>query len=600
MDNSVINIAEQGAKCDAWNPGISSKIPTSLQPLITLFRDEVSSVGYQQIKELSDCFGLKEAELIAFRPERLVIHELLIRVTSDLSVPDGPNYEDLGINLRSMVSTIFHKFALPEMPTIDQAFTDEMSRANEYINSQLAEQIFERASESDNTTAKASWLGQLFGRNTKTSTRSVPTEPVEMQALLQWRKLSETETDPSRQYCLSALIKVVSAMVGHRGRLLNEPELIAKICTNTAGNLIGAEVVAKLIDPVFRKAVETQKYRVLPTQKKPVVLNVKGASAAGKSTIRPKQRELVDELGIAFEDFALISPDYWRKFLLDYDSLGDDHKYAAMLTGQELEIIDKKLDRYMTEKADKEGISHLLIDRFRFDSFNVGKGQSNGSKLLSRFGDQIFMFFVVTPPKETVVRAWERGKSTGRYKAVDDLLYHNVEAFTGMPALFLSWVKSTNKHVHFEFLDNDVPKDQRPKTAAFGWNNSMTILDIKLMLNIDLYRKINVEATNADEVLSKNKGTKFIVNEFLKHCIEKIDEVKFAEADTAKVYVQFQKGKVVWCDKGCLEKQADAQIVKELFFSLGYSMERDDTDPTLVSEVDVAKERKYTLGAWYE
>ena len=33
-------------------------------------------------------------------------------------------------------------------------------------------------------------------------------------------------------------------------------------------------------------------------------------------------------------------------------------------------------------------------------------------------------------------RAWYRGEQFGRYKAVDDLLAHNVEAFTGMPELF--------------------------------------------------------------------------------------------------------------------------------------------------------------------
>jgi len=50
------------------------------------------------------CCQFKPADMVAFTLERLVTHELLIRVTADLSVPDGPDYEELGINLRGMVA----------------------------------------------------------------------------------------------------------------------------------------------------------------------------------------------------------------------------------------------------------------------------------------------------------------------------------------------------------------------------------------------------------------------------------------------------------------------------------------------------------------
>ncbi len=55
------------------------------------------------------------------------------------------------------------------------------------------------------------------------------------------------------------------------------------------------------------------------------------------------------------------------------------------------------------------------------------------------------MFFVITPPDATVERAWQRGLKFGRYKAVDDLLDHNVEAFTGMPNLSFTWALRTRK-----------------------------------------------------------------------------------------------------------------------------------------------------------
>ena len=59
--------------------------------------------------------------------------------------------------------------------------------------------------------------------------------------------------------------------------------------------------------------------------------------------------------------------------------------------------------------------------------------EEEAARLLTRFGHLVYMFFMITPPIATVERAWKRGRQVGRYKAVDDLLAHNVEAYKGMP-----------------------------------------------------------------------------------------------------------------------------------------------------------------------
>lgn len=580
---------------NAWNPGISSQIPPSLNPLTTLYRSENSFVDYDRAQELSDFCGLNTAELISFRVERLAVHELLVRVTSDLSVPDGPNYEDLGINLRSMVKTIYQQYVLPEMSELQAVYDKQVSEARDYIDMQLQEKLFPVSTTDDTSSSHANWLSRLLGRQKKSNSFNGLTEPLELVAIAEWQKSSESESHNLRKTCLDALIKVVNALVAHRGKVLKGPDLIAAIAVNYASNQLGDELVAEFITPLFAEAVNKEHYRVLPLQSKPVVMNVKGASASGKSTIRSQQRQLADKLGIPWEDFALISPDYWRKYLLDYSSVGEHYKYAAMFTGQELEIIDKKLDRYMALKAERGDIPHLLIDRFRFDSFSVANGHSKDSKLLSRFGDRIFMFFMITPPAETVIRAWERGASTGRYKAVDDLLYHNVEAFTGIPALFFSWVKTTDKQVHFEFLDNDVPKGDLPKSIAFGWNNSMTILNIDAMCDIDRFRKVNVDAKNAEQVFKDDDATEDSDFEFLKKCIRQIKEVLLADANTTQVYAGFKNGSLVWIDKHYLEAPtADKKIrcLLDLFPLQSSGQVADD------HRIDVVEEKKFTLGDW--
>ena len=69
---------------------------------------------------------------------------------------------------------------------------------------------------------------------------------------------------------------------------------------------------------------------------------------------------------------------------------------------------------------------------------------------------------MITPPASLVERAWKRGLEVGRYKAVDDTLAHGVEAYSGMPELFFTWVERADKRVHFEFLDNSVRAGRAP------------------------------------------------------------------------------------------------------------------------------------------
>ena len=85
--------------------GLNSSLPPRLLPFVTLFLPENSHVGYPEARRLRTC-GLPVEQLCVLRIERLVIHEVLVRVTSDLSVPDDPSYEYLGIQIRGMADQL--------------------------------------------------------------------------------------------------------------------------------------------------------------------------------------------------------------------------------------------------------------------------------------------------------------------------------------------------------------------------------------------------------------------------------------------------------------------------------------------------------------
>ena len=581
-----------------WNPGITSEIPEAFLPLATVYRSEHVFTPLAQARELADFTGLKPQELVRFRPERLIVHEVLIRVMGCLSVPDGKVYEDLGINFRRMTGTIMSKYVMPARPGIMEAWQAEMDRADVLIGEELdgvLNPLTATPKGAREPGLLARWLG-LGGKPKKTSPANVAMR--EEETVVRWQQLAGQGDDAHRRGVYAALARMAGVVTGRRGRLVGGKELLAEIALTFFCNDRGSKCIGELVEPCVYAAAAGEGWKTLPEQAKPVIMNVKGASAAGKSTLRPQQRKLAEALKLDWTDFALISPDIWRKYLLDYDSLGEATRYAGSLTGHEIEIIDAKLDEYMAARAARGAIPHLLVDRFRFDSFSVQPNEADGGRLLTRFGDRVFLLFVITPPHATVERAWGRGNKFGRYKAVDDLLYHNVEAFTGMPQLFFTWARSEVKEVHYEFLDNSVPKGERPRTVAFGVNGEMNILDVKFLLDVDRFAKINVEAHSPEEVYPDAEGLAPERNtEFLAQCLRNISRIRLADHANGRIQAWIENGQVVAVDPAELKK---ALKNKELRAAL------QKVIPELAGDLKGIEARKgtldlgeiHTLGAW--
>lgn len=588
------------AEYGAWNPGLESQLPREYLPLSTMFKSENVSTSIAKAQELCDYCGLPMHELVALRAERLIVHELLIHVTTSLSVPDGGDYEDLGRSFREITTTILNRYIAPHRGELAQVFEQLRSAASAMIERELAKAF------ADSRPAVEAGGGSrgrrlfAFGKPKKR-----PLLPMETAAerdrriVSEWRKKSEMANNRLDEACFDALNRVATAVMSRHGRLFGDKALLTELAVTLVCNDYGSEVIGNAIVPFIQEAVSREGYRPLPRQEKPVVMNVKGASASGKSTMRPLQRILAGKLNFPWEEFALISPDIWRKFLLDYGSLGPAYKYAGMLSGHEVEIIDQKLDRRMAARAARGEMSHLLIDRFRFDSFVPELEGKGSSQLLTRFGDLVYMFFMITPPEMTVERAWTRGLKVGRYKAVEDLLAHNVEAYTGMPELFFTWALASGKRVHYEFLDNSVPEGRPPRTVAFGWNGEMTILDIKSMLDIERFRKINIHAQKPEEVyLGKNLAPKRNV-EFLKRCAHWIPIVNFADYETGQVYARLKHGKWAWRDDerfASALNDPDAKAGLEAIAPNDYDL----TAGTKVDRTNLDMDKAHTLGAWGE
>ncbi len=524
-----------------WSPGLESQIPERLLSLATLFREEHVSTPLRDAKEIADLTGLPLRDVVAFRPQRLALHELLVRVTADVSVPDGTRVEDLGISFRAITRTLLAHDIEPRMADVVAAHAKARAAIAAVVDRELARLY---AAPAPAAPARRGWLSRLAGRGAEAP---APARPPDHDVVAEWEARVRTAEGAERA-ALRALARVVFALLVRHERLWGDRELVARVATDLAANDWGSVAVGAAIEPMIAEGVLREGYRRLQRQEHPVVMNTKGASAAGKSTMRPLQKKLAGTIGVDWGEFALISPDIWRKQLLDYASLGGAYKYAGAFTGEELAIVDHKLDRYMARKAQRGEISHLLIDRFRFDSFAPDSDVA-GSNLLTRFGQTVYLFFLVTPPAALVERAWNRGLDVGRYKAVDDTLAHAVEAYAGMPELFFTWIRRRDKRVHFEFLDNTVARGQPPRTAAFGWNDVLNVLDATCLVDIERFRKLDIDARAPDELYPRGDELDPSRNlAILERCVREFREVNFAEQATGRVYLRLVDGAVDWIE----------------------------------------------------
>jgi hypothetical protein len=583
----------------AWSPDIKSTLPSQYLPLSTMFRPENVTTSIETANELSGFTGLPIQQLICFRPQRLVVHELLIRVSADIFVDDGSKYEDLGVNFREVVDRILMGYIEPEMEQIVERFERLRQQAEAMVVAQLERDLFPPAAASPAAESGFS-LARLFGKKPlkRSPGQGESREQREQRMVGEWRQKAETGDDALARAVYAALAVVGNALIIKHGRIIGEKTLLASLATGLVCNQYGSEVIGEMIAPRVEEAAAQEGYPVLPAQRRPVVINVKGASASGKSTMRPLQRLHVERLGLNWQDFALISPDIWRKYLLDYDSLGGAYKYAGTLAGDEIPIVDQKLDRYIDRKAAVGQISHLLIDRFRFDSFAPGRDTEEGSNLLTRFGHTVYLIFMVTPPPSTVERAWLRGLKVGRYKAVDDLLHHNIEAFTGIPVLFFTWALRKDKTVFYEFLDNSVDHKQTPKTIAFGLNGEMYIIDFKCMLDIVRYTKINIDADNpvdvypAEDEMAPDRNVEFLVQ-----CARKIPVINFVERASGLVYARMESGNMVWVDREPLQRVAGANEAHAALAAMAPRLMDDMEQITPRDAIPVPEEAlRHTLG----
>ena len=545
----------------AWNPGIESEIPTALRELETIYDPANVFTRLDEVNQLAQETGLNPEELVAFRPHRLVLHELIVRVTADIVVREGENEEDLGIHFRDIANQTFSQYIIPGLMQIEHGFDTMRTRIEDLVSTELEQALQSRIA---TATAKPSGWKSWFKARPKPSAKPVLTrQEREFELINSFKQRGLASADELSAAVFRSLYRILGAIATTRGFIGNDPDYLRDICVRHACNYLGSREIGRQVGSLVNRAIEAEGYDRIADADTPILISLKGASASGKSSLRPMLSEMMADLGIEEHGYGTISPDIWRRMLIDYEALGEHHKYAGRFTSHEVNIIDNKLDHYIRAKADKRNsIPHLMVDRFRFDSFASEKITRVLHRTYVRYIDTMYMYFIVTPPEATVERGWERGLARGRYKAVEDFLGHCIEAYAGMPKLLFKWTSNKTPTYFFEFLDNSVAKGNYPELIARGTQGKMQIYQLHSLIDIERYQRINVLATCPQQVAAPPEQLRVANNlGFLQQCITRFALIEFIDKSTEQCYLDIRRGSFAVRDAALFQQNlADAQL----------------------------------------
>lgn len=546
-------------KHHAWNPGLEQDIPYEYSQLETIHNPSNVSTNLKELLEVSKATKIKPEELICFRAERLFIHEILIRLTADVVIIETKNEEEFGIKFRQLAHKAYTSLSESCLPDAIDEYKTKKQQARLIIN-QIIEQEIQAKKQTPLPKKKL-----LFFRKRPCTINKETEHERRYRTLQRLKTKGHTVQTHLEKECYKSLYQTLNLLYSRSETIYLNESMLLKIATIRVCNSYCSQKIGEIISPYFDSFIQKHNLHRVPVSEYPVLLSLKGASAAGKSSFRPSLKAVFQSLGVQEDQYGTISPDIWRRFLLDYSTLGQGYKYAGRLTSREISIIDEKLDKFIRDRSIKsKSIPNLLVDRFRFDSFSSERVSNILHDTYAQYVSELHMYFIITPPEETVVRGWHRGLERGRYKSVEEFLDHSVEAYSGIPKLLRKWLSYSKPKFKFYFLDNSVPKGTKPRVFASGDQKKAIIYSLSGLIDIDRFRKINTNAKSAKDVYKTKKSLKPEDNTGLFNLIiSTIPSINFKNQNN-KIYLILENGRTVYSDRSEFMDLAEASYERIL------------------------------------
>ena len=386
---------------------------------------------------------------VAFRPERLALHEVIVAVSTGIKLDDEEE-------MREAVTDIYGE-VMVQLSGID---FDSMREAQK---------------------AEITGIYDAINSNTLASSQFKDSKHV--------AKVQELIT------------KAGGKAFGQFKEGFSAKDAIVERATDLAFTDMVNITNQKTVTSVIAEKVATSKYRqiAIPVQSERLTLFVAGGQASGKGSSVARMQESVSKSGKDWQDFAKVNTDSFKSLILEPGTVLP-HLYSQ-LAQEEASLIHGKVNDRITLLAEYGCAPHVFVDQVFVGQDKIEQGLMGGGKVRG--------IIVSTDVSTALSRSFDRGEqdgAKGRYENTEGILACHRNMTAQVPSKLALFVGSD---VKVDIVDNNVAfGEQADNVAAIDLHSrSVQVFDEAKLSRFAEKIYINKEADTFEEIYEPHDET---------------------------------------------------------------------------------------------
>lgn len=445
---------------------------------VTIFQN--AKVVFHDVDVISELVAATKAktydelsQLIAYRPETIALHEALTAVASKVQLKPQDSKEQVGVDYEGYLLTT----------------ADEVLREAE---AEIAIQVKELYALRQILEAKV--FHQMESKNGEFSQEIA-------------NSVKRIKVENFGQY--------VQGFTKDKAIHLLTVDLIF---TKIAEEKFSSTIQQKIADLIASKKLTP--YQIPEPHERKLFL-LSGGQASGKSSMGALRfMQQAAALG-GWQNVHKFSVDALKKEILAHSEIKKfpQELFSSMTQNQASMIMHHKMLKKLEVEATLKKAPHIFIEQLMVgqDKINLG---------LLHHGS-VHIIVVSAEIEDCIERAFIRGTKTGRYTAVQSMLYAHREVVRQLPDRI---IENVGKAVFIEIIDNNVPKDHSSHLIAEIHCEQATINlhDVKALEKFIHKIAINPKAPNFFNLYNKNLEKDVSIAKYFEK-LETLYEINFLE-----------------------------------------------------------------------